>query len=179
MKNIVVYLTSLIVITLWSCGNTGVQKNLVETQKKILQQKDGTVSLKLDSATCYNDRTNPSYNTAEWNFVISKPGRFRIWLSSATTDTTNLNYKSSVRINLLDNQLEVNPLCDKIVHNSDDVHYPYFRADSFMGSIYVSEPGEYNIQLISEKVISKKPDTGKTVLSSDTELMSVNLTPND
>jgi hypothetical protein len=77
----------------------------------------------------------------------------------------------------MDDQLEVNPVCDKIVRNSSDVHYPYFRADSYMGSIYVSEPGEYNIQLISEKVIAKRAESLNTSLADDTKLMSVILTP--
>jgi hypothetical protein len=131
----------------------------------------------LDKAECYSDIVNPSNNTADWNIVISKPGRFKVWLSSATKDTSDLNYANSVRISLLDDRLEVNPACDKIVRNSSDVHYPYFRADSYMGSIYVSEPGEYNIQLISEKVIAKNAESHNTSLADDTKLMSVILTP--
>jgi len=46
-----------------------------------------------------------------------------------------------------------------------------------MGSIYVSEPGEYNIQLISEKVIAKNAESHNTSRVDDTKLMSVILTP--
>jgi hypothetical protein len=171
------YLVCLVLIPVWSCGRTENSKESKEAQNRILQQTDGTVSLVLDKAACYNDVINPSNNTADWNVVISKPGRFKVWLSSATKDTSDLNYANSVRLSLLDDQLEVTPACDKVVRNSDDVHYPYFRADSYMGSVYVSEPGEYNIQLISEKVTVTKVETANTSLAGDTRLMSVILTP--
>ena len=153
-KNLIfiIYLGSILV---WSCAHQESTKDKKEAENKILQQEDGTVSLNLDKAARYSDEVNPSYNTADWNIVISKPGRFKVWLSSATKDTTDLQYADSVRINLLDDHFVVNPACDKIIHNSGDVPYPYFKTESYMGSIYVSEPGEYNIQVISEKVITK------------------------
>lgn len=174
---IVAFFGGLGIMIVCSCGNQGSKNDLQSAENRIVQQEDGTVSLKLEKAGCYCDLVNPSSNTAEWNFIISKPGRFNVWLSSATKDTSDLRYANSVRISLLDNQFEVNPSCDKIVHNSDDVHYPYFRADSFMGSFDISEPGEYNIQVISEKVISKKLRTENTSMADDTKLMSVILTP--
>lgn len=152
-------------------------KDLRESGNRILQQNDGSIALVLDKAECYCDMANPSNNTADWDIVISQPGRFKVWLSSATKDTSSLNYENSVKISLLDNNLEVNPGCDKVVRNSVDVHYPYYRADSYMGSITVSEPGEYNIQLISEKVISQKAELKNTTLADDTKLLSVKLTP--
>jgi hypothetical protein len=176
-RSILPYFIGLIIIPVWSCGHLGSTKVLNEAENRIVQQNDGTISLILDKASCYHDKANPSNNTADWNIVISKPGRFKVWLSSATKDTSDLNYANSVRISLLDDRLEVNPACDKIVRNSSDVHYPYFRADSYMGSVYVSEPGEYNIQLISEKVIAKNTVTRNTSLADDTKLMSVILTP--
>jgi hypothetical protein len=164
-------------ILLWSCGHLGDTKNLKDAENRITQQEDGTISLKLEKAACYSDVVNPSSNTAEWNVVISKPGRFKVWLSSATKDTTDLSYANSVKISLMDNQLEVNPVCDKIVQNSSDVPYPYFRADSYMGSFYISEPGEYNIQVISEKVTSKNARSQSSSPADNTKLMSVILTP--
>jgi hypothetical protein len=131
----------------------------------------------LEKAAFYRDGITPSNNTAEWDIVISKPGRFKVWIKSATKDTTDLKYANAVRISFLDDVLEVTPACDKIISNSTDVHYPYFRADSYMGSIYIAEPGEYNIQLISEKVIVEKSQQGNAALSDDTKLMSVILTP--
>ena len=108
---------------------------------------------------------------------LLEPGRFHVWLSSATKDTTDLSYVNSVRISLLDKQLEVDPACDKIIHNAGEFPSPYFRADSYMGSFFVSEPGEYNIQIISEKVIAKNAKTSNTSITDDTMLMSVLLTP--
>jgi hypothetical protein len=167
----------LVSVVMWSCTHQGSPKGLQEAGNTILQQEDGTVSLKLDKAECYNDKVNPSYNTADWNIVISKPGRFKVWLASATKDTTDLRYRNSVRINLLDDHLVANPVCDKIVHNSGDVSYPYFKTESYMGSLYVSEPGEYNIQVISEKVIAKNSGAKNTSPIDDTMMMSVVLTP--
>src|SRR5512133_2998598 len=125
------YFICIVLIGVWSCGHTEPKKDIREAENRVLQQEDGIVSLKLEKAGCYYDPGNPSNNTADWNVVISKPGRFKVWLSSATKDTADLRYANSVRISLLDNQLEVNPACDKIVQNSSEVHYPYFRADSY------------------------------------------------
>ena len=161
----------------WSCGHQGETKKINDAENRITQQEDGTISLKLEKAACYSDAINPSSNTAEWNVVISKPGRFKVWLSSATKDTTVLSYANSVRISFMDNQLEVNPACDKVVQNSGDVNYPYYRADSYMGLFYFSDPGEYNIQVISEKVTSKDDLKQTTSLADNTKLMSVILTP--
>ena len=168
---------SLVTVILWSCSNQSERKGVNSGENLILQQEDGTISLKLEKAACYSDVVDPSSNTAEWNVVISQPGRYKVWLSSATKDTLDLNYTNAVKVSLLDNQLEADPECDKIIQNSDDVSYPYFRADSYMGSFYISEPGEYSVQVISEKVISKKARNQTASLSDNTRLMSVILTP--
>jgi hypothetical protein len=176
-KGLIGYCIGIVMITCWSCSHTGNRSDQKEADNRILQQNDGTVSLIIDKAERYCDVANPSNNTADWSVVISKPGRFKVWLSSATKDTSTLNYAHSVRISLLDDHLEANPACDKIVRNSEDVDYPYFRADSYMGSVYVSEPGEYNIQVISEKIVSKEAESKKALVADDTKLMSVILTP--
>jgi len=56
---------------IFSCKNTGEPKETKNkvVQNKILQQSDGTISLKVDKADCYQDMVNPSSNTAEWNVV--------------------------------------------------------------------------------------------------------------
>ena len=149
----------------------------IGTENKILQQKDGTISLKVDKAECYHDMVDPSGNTAEWNVVVSKSGRFNVWLSSATKDTTNLEYQNSVMLSILDNRLETRPECDKIIYNSSDVTYPYFRADSFMGSLYIQDTGLYNIQVISEKIVPKDYKNDKSTAAENTKLLSVFLTP--
>ncbi len=162
-------------LLVWACGHKSVSEKT--SMNAILQEADGTLALNMEKATCYSDVVNPSSNTAEWNVVVSKPGRFKVWLSSATKDTTDLSYVNSVKITLLDNQLEANPECDRIVLDSDDVSFPYFRADSYMGSFYISEPGEYSIQLISEKVLSKDAKNLSMSGLDDTQLMSVILSP--
>ena len=161
-----------------SCKNTSEQNEakMIIVQNKILQQKDGTISLKVDKADCYQDMVNPSSNTAEWNVVVSKSGRFNVWLSSATKDTTDLKYNNSVMLSILDNRIEAHPACDKIVHNSNDVSYPYFRADSFIGSLYIQDTGLYNIQIISEKIV-KDIKKGVSLGLENSKLLSVFLTP--
>ena len=172
-RRVIPFISGLAIVLLWSCSQQGATKNSQDAENRIVQQADGTVSLKIEKAVCYSDAVNPSNNTADWNIVISKPGRFKVWLSSATKDTSGLRYASSVRVNILDDHMEVNPSIDKVVHNSVDVPQSYFRADSYVGSFYVPEPGEYNIQVISDKVIAKNASTRL----DDTMLMSVILTP--
>jgi hypothetical protein len=167
----------LLIILAGSCGRQGNTKSTLEAENRIVQQADGTVSLKLEKAVCYNDAVNPTNNTADWNVVISKPGRFKVWLTSATKDTSGLKYSSSVKVNILDDHLEVTPAVDKIVQNSGDVPHSYFRADSYVGSFYVPEAGEYNIQVISDKVIAKNAESKNIPQVDDTMLMSVILTP--
>jgi hypothetical protein len=167
----------LVIVFVWSCGQQGTTENKQETDNRIVQQADGTVSLKLDKAVCYSDATNPSNNTADWNVVISKPGRFKVWLSSATKDTSGLRYSTSVKVNIMDDHLEVNPAVDKIVQNSADVPNSWFRADSYVGSFYAPEAGVYNIQVISDKVIARNSLSKSNPQIEDTMLMSVMLTP--
>jgi hypothetical protein len=167
------------VALLYSCNNSSVQKETGSklAQNTIKQQDDGTISLKVEKADCYHDVVNPSGNTAEWSVEVSKSGRYDVWLSSATKDTTNLRYKNSVMLSILDNRLEAKPACDKIIHNSGDVSYPYFRADSFMGSLYIQDTGTYNIQIISEKILPKDDLKDGSSVSEVSKLLSVSLTP--
>ena len=166
-------------ITLFcSCSNSG-DKDIAKNQNsmtKILQKEDGTISLDVQKAACYSDIVNPSGNTAEWNVVISKSGRYNVWLSSATKDTTNLRYNNSVMVSIMDNMLEARPACDKIIQNSSDVSLPYYRADSFMGSLFIQDTGLLNIQVISEKILPKDYNS-KNLQSDDSKLISVFLTP--
>ncbi len=164
-------------IFLWSCGNKSGLSDFRNEADAVVQQEDGSLVLNIDNAACYNDESNPARNTAEWKVMISKPGRFKVWLTSATKDTTDLSYVNSVKVSLLDSFLEVDPVCDKVVRNSEDVSYPYFRADSYMGSFYVSEPGVYNVQVISEKILPREAMNQLPASDLDTKLMSVLLTP--
>lgn len=174
MKRKIYVLLVLTVIAFFSsCNNSGTSNKANESpDNKIVQKDDGTISLKVEKAECYADMENPSSNTAEWNVVVSKTGRFNVWLSSATKDTTNLQYKHSVMLNVLDNSIEGLPEVDRVVSNSNDVTYPYFRADSFLGSLFLSDTGLYNIQVISEKII---PDN--LPLTDESKLIAVMLTP--
>lgn len=168
-----------VIVLFQSCSNTGGQKNIIgkTVQNKILQQQDGTISLKVDKADCYQDIVNPSSNTAEWNVLVKKSGRFNVWLTSATKDTTDLKYTNSVKLSILDNRLEARPGCDKIIHNSGDISYPYFRADSFLGSLYIQDTGLFNIQIISEKIVSKAIRNQAEIDTENSKLISVFLTP--
>jgi hypothetical protein len=169
----------LLLSVIYSCSNSG--NNFSNNNRKgedlIKQQDDGTISLNLEKAAFYSSDIDPSNNTAEWDFVVSKPGRYSVWLSSATIDTMNLQYANSVKINLLDERLEGKPVGDKIVLNARDVKYPYYRADSYMGSFYIQEPGEYSIQVISEKVMPQNKSVQNSSTMDKTRLMSVILTP--
>jgi hypothetical protein len=166
-------------VILYSCNDTGVKKETKNkvVKNKILQQKDGTISLKVDKADCYQDVENPSSNTAEWNVLVSKSGRFNVWLSSATKDTTDLKYNNSVLLSILDNRIEAHPACDKIIRNSSDVSYPYFRADSFLGSLYIQDTGLFNIQIISDKIIPQNLNKGSSGDIENSKILSVFLTP--
>lgn len=178
-RSIIIPLIAIITFSITSCGNSGqVNSGKVKNgTEKISQQADGTISLKLEKASLYNCETDPSNNTAEWNFVVSKPGRYGVWLSTATTDTMNLRYTNSVKINLQDERLEVTPVGDKIVLNTGDVKYPYYRADSYMGTFYIEEPGEYSIQVINEKVVPVDKKESDEKPENSTRMMSVILTP--
>lgn len=161
----------------WSCSNNKSSKYPAVSGNMIPQQDDGSYFLKLEDAACYYDQTNPSGNTAEWKFKVPGPGSYKVWLSSATVDTLNLRYSNPVKISLLDNQLVKSPECDRIVRNSDDVSHPYYRTDSYMGSLFFPEPGEYNIQIISEKVTKDNSINHDNKFNESTKLMSVILTP--
>jgi hypothetical protein len=176
MRKRVIFCAAMIVSALlFSCGNkTGIGG---ADANSVRQDEDGTISLKLDKANCYSDMKDPSANTAEWNVVVSKSGRYNVWLSSATRDTTDLKYKNSVLVSVHNHRLEAVPACDRIIMNSADVKYPYFRADSFLGSMYLQDTGTYHIQVISEKIVPK--DYNETEVSGDeiSKLISVSFKP--
>jgi hypothetical protein len=164
---------------LYSCSNSNdskEEKNQL-TVNKVLQQADGSISLHVKKAECYSDKVNPSSNTAEWNVVVSKSGRYNVWLTSATTDTTNLEYRNKVLLSVQDNRLEAQPAIDKVVTNSADVNYPYFRADSFMGSLYIQDTGLFAVQIISDKILPEDNHNDNSRAGERTKLLSVFLTP--
>ena len=115
-------------IFLWNCSNVSDKKNVKVADGLVRQQDDGMISLRLANAGYYNDIMYRSNNTAEWNVVISKPGGYKVWLSSATRDTSNLNYSTSVKLNFPTGQLAVIPECDKIIQNSQRCVIPLFQG---------------------------------------------------
>lgn len=152
-KNILSVMLMLVVFV-YSCGRQGeVVDNKENRMDTVLQDPDGTISLKVAKADCYHDMSNPKSNTAEWNVKVLKSGRYNVWLSTATKDTTDLKYNNKVLLNIHENQIEGRPKCDKVILNSSDVNYPYFRADSFMGSLYIKDTGVFNIQVISDRIV--------------------------
>jgi hypothetical protein len=180
MRNILFALSFLAAtLIIFSCTNSanssGRRGN--STSEKIKQKDDGTIDLHIEKASCFDDNTNPSGNTAEWTFIVSKPGRYKVWLSSATIDTMDLQYRNKVKISFQDEWLDVKPLRDKIVLNASDVKYPYYRADSYMGTFYIQEPGEYSIQVISDKVIAQSDNNHRASEPDHTKLISLFLTP--
>jgi len=167
------------VASLVSCNNSAQSDEYLNraAEKRILQQNDGTISLKIDKAECYHDVTNPSSNTAEWSMVVSKSGRYDVWLSSVTRDTTDLRYKKSVFLNIRDNRLETIPVVNRVIQNSGDVPRPFYQADSFMGSLYIQDTGIYSVQVISDKVLPVDfMDKGSSP-EDQTKILSVSLTP--
>lgn len=163
---------------LYSCGNsnnTGSKSNI--SSNKIKQLPDGTISLHLKEADRYSDMSNPAENTAEWDVVVLKSGRYNVWLSSATRDTTDLNYKNKVLVSVHDTRIEGIPGPDKIVRNSQEVSHPYYRADSFIGSLYIKDTGEFQIQVISEQILPKEDNNGDVSGEDISKLLSVSFTP--
>jgi len=145
-------------------------------ENQILQQKDGTISLRIDKAACYQDVLNPSTNTAEWSIQVLKAGRYDVWLSSATRDTTDLKYKNSVLVSIRDKRLETKPIINKVIQNSSDVPRPYYQADSFMGSLYIQDTGVYNVQVISDRVLPKESKNSSSA-GDVAKIVSVSLKP--
>jgi len=160
---------------LFSCNNAQTNNNENLSRNKVTQQEDGSITLSVKKAECYRDEDDPSTNTAEWHIEVSKSGRFEIWLSSATIDTTDLGYENKVLLNINNNVLETKPVANKIVKNAFEVAPPYFRADSFMGVMYIQDTGQYLVQVISDKILPE--DIREDTVKEKTRLLSVTLTP--
>ena len=142
----------------------------------IASQNDGVV-LKIEDADLIQVDFNPQYNTAEWQFMVKKPGRYDVWLSSLTCDTTHLRYDGNVVITAGDSRLTKVPVGDEIVKNDRSVKEPWYRADSHMGSIFFSKPGEYQVQVISDKVEPHPSNPSDISLDKHTLINSVILKP--
>ena len=161
-----------------SCNNNNNnQHKSLSTAEAIRQKEDGTISLNLDKADFYIDMDDRADNSAEWNVVVSKSGRYNVWITSATLDTTDLKYKNPVLVNVQDKMIAAHPDCDKIIVNSKDVQYPYFRADSFLGSLYLPDTGQFYIQVTSEMIMPKDYNIPESSAADISELISISFEP--
>ena len=120
---------------------------------------------------------NPQYNTAEWLFKVEKPGRWDVWLSSLTIDTTRLHFAKNVIITAGETKLEKKPVSDRIVTEDKSITGPWYRADSHMGSVFFSKPGEYQVQVISDKVVAHSSDLSLVSIDKQPLINSVILKP--
>lgn len=160
------------IIGITSCGHDGNTADSNQQGKidKSAGQNKGVVLL-IAEADLMQVRDNPQYNTAEWLFTVKKPGRYDVWLSSLTSDTVKLAYADNVVITAGDSRLTKKPISDEIVMDNS-VTRPWYRADSHMGSIFFSKPGEYQIQVISDKVEPR--NSGMPDLSVDNKQTLIN-----
>jgi hypothetical protein len=147
------------------------------------QGKDGVpvtmegIELRIAEAELIQVDNKPEYNTAEWQFRIDKPGRYDVWLSSLTIDTTQLHFEDMVIITAGETTLEKKPLRDEIVTEDKSVQVPWYRADSHMGSIFFPNPGEYQVQVISNKVFPHSTDLSQLGIDKQTLINSLILKP--
>jgi hypothetical protein len=161
------------VLSLVSCNNSGNDKS-----KGSVKEENGSgVTLLLKDADLMQVDSNPQYNTAEWSFVVKQPGRYDIWLSSLTCDTSNVLFASDVTITAGDTRIEKRPVSDQIITDDKNVKSPWVRADSHMGSVFFSEPGEYQVQVISDRVIPVTANESKTGKDKHTLINSLILKP--
>ena len=177
MKNILTALTAIVCLSLVNSCKTSSPPVINSTTGMIKQDESGVLSLNIDNADTYADMDDRSDNTAEWNVVVSKSGRYNVWITSETMDTTNLRYKNPVLVNVQDKILQAHPDCDRIVTNSSDVHKPYFRADSFIGSLYLQDTGQFYVQVTSEMIVPRDYNVSESTASDIARLISVSFMP--
>ena len=145
---------AVIFIVAVSCGSEKNTTNELHHESGISHENDGSIILDLEEAYLLQDSLHPDMNTAEWSFNIRNKGRYELWLSSFTKDTMDLKYETPVIINFRDKKIRANPVGNEIVLDTPGTGGVYFRADSRLGSVYIDEPGHYNIQIVSAKVRS-------------------------
>jgi len=136
----------------FSCKNSSVRSVAANDSKATAA--GSSVSLKIEDAALVEDENDPDSNTAEWNFKVDHAGRYEVWLSSITLDTLNMGFDTVVTITAGDSRLEKMPLGDKIIADAPNAEGYRFKAESEMGSVFFNAPGDYTIQVISEKVKS-------------------------
>ena len=164
----------LIIAAASGCGNRNIEELSIQSER-ITEGNDGSIVLHLKEAYLLQDSIHPDMNTAEWAFSISHKGRYELWLSSFTKDTMDLDYQYPVIIHFQDKKIQARPIGNEIVLDTPDTGGVYYRADSRLGSVYIEEPGDYNIQIVSAKVISN--DLASDSDKSHTQLKSLILKP--
>lgn len=179
MRRTIYYLFGFIFIIIisTSCGKGGVEESDGNQLSYITSQEDGSIILHLEKAYLLQDSLNPDMNTAEWFFKIKEKGRYELWLSSYTRDTMNLRYDGPVYINFRDKKIKAESIIgNEIVLDTPDIGNMYYRADSKLGSVYVEQAGEYNIQISGSQV---RPCEVSSMNNSSrhTELRSLILKP--
>lgn len=167
-----------IVLSMVSCkDNKGTDGSKAVGKNDRISGRDGGVTLLIENADLIEVDSNPQYNTAEWSFKVDKPGRYDVWLSSITSDTSHLLYADNVTITAGDTRIEKVPVGDEIVTDDKNVRSPWFRADSHMGSVFFSEAGEYQIQVISDRVLPHSSDAAKVDIDKHTLINSLIFKP--
>ena len=156
-----------------SCKDNGVAVNDNSGNNDRTKNREVAVTLLITDADLIQVDSKPQYNTAEWNFSVKTPGRYDVWLSSLTCDTSHLRYKEKVTITAGDARIEKRPMGDEIVTNDPSVKQPWYRADSHMGSIFFSEPREYRVQVISDGVIPHSSDLSSLSIDKHTLINSL------
>jgi hypothetical protein len=142
----------------FSCKNSAVHKDAANASNESGKKGDKNVFLKLEDAAMVQDDVHPDSNTAEWSFKVDQPGRYEVWLSSITRDTMNMGFDSVVTITAGDSRIQKMPVGDNIIADAADMKDHWFKAESEMGSVFFSKPGEYAIQIISDKVKAPPSD---------------------
>lgn len=167
-----------LIVGMTACKDNGELKKESRNAKtdKTVGQNGGVTLLIKDAALMQVD-SNPQYNTAEWHFKVDKAGRYEVWLSSLTCDTLHLQFDENVIITAGDSRLDKKPIGDEIVTSDNSVKAPWYRADSHMGSIFFSKPGEYQVQVISARVERHAADLSDISVDKHTLINSLILKP--
>ncbi|MFZ0472735.1 MAG: hypothetical protein WAL94_08975 [Bacteroidales bacterium] len=168
--------TLVVVVGLTACNDNGKSINNKSVKNDKTVAREGGVTLLITDADLIEVDSNPRCNTAEWNFTVQDAGRYDVWLSSLTCDTSHLRFTDLVTITAGDERIEKKPVGDEIV-NDKSVSQPWYRADSHMGSIFFKEPGVYQVQVISDRVMTHSTDLSKLSIDKHTLINSLILKP--
>jgi hypothetical protein len=164
-------------LVLASCGESKRKTNRANLSENIIQGDDGNIILDLEDAYQLHDNDIPGRNTAEWLFHANKEGRYEVWLNSLTKDTMDLRFEAPVIVTCGGTRLEIRPVGNEIVLDASDSQDPYFRADSRLGSVMISTPGDYELQVISEKILPTARERGLPWQTDHTKLLRIVLKP--